>query len=138
TFGTRLPLAVEAAYVGSTQSIDALGLSTNARLMGNGVEGDLRLNFTDLRVQPYVFGGVGWTRYRIYNSAVNLSSITTSDDVGTIPLGVGLSLRPGRVFLIDLRGTYRAVFDDTMFDRLTTSSDPMQSWTASGRVGFEF
>jgi hypothetical protein len=89
-------------------------------------------------VQPYIFGGAGWTHYQIYNSATNTSSIINADDVGTIPLGAGISIRPSKVFLIDIRGTYRAVFDDNMFNQITNTNNSMQNWTASGRVGFEF
>jgi len=138
TFGSRLPIAIEGAYVGSAQSIEALGLSTNSRLIGNGVEGDLRLNFTNYMVQPYIFGGAGWTHYQITNSATNTSSVLSSDDVGTVPLGAGISIRPAKGFLVDVRGTYRAVFDDTMFDRITNSNNSMQNWSALGRLGFEF
>ncbi len=138
TFGSRLPIAIEGAYVGSAQTIDALGLASNTRLIGNGVEGDLRLNFTNYMVQPYVFGGAGWTHYQITNSPTNTSSVLSSDDVGTVPLGAGISVRPTKAFLIDVRGTYRAVFNDTMFDRITSSNNSMQNWGAIGRVGFEF
>jgi hypothetical protein len=138
TFGSRLPVALEGAYVGSAQGINALGLATNANLVGNGVEGDLRLNFTNYRVQPYIFGGAGWTRYHIYNSATNTSSVNTQDDIGTVPLGAGITIRPTQVFLIDVRGTYRATFDDQMFDRVTNSNNSMQNWNVGGRVGFEF
>jgi hypothetical protein len=138
TFGSRLPIAVEGAYVGSAQTIDALGLSSNSRLIGNGVEGDLRLNFTNYMVQPYIFGGAGWTHYQITNSATNTSSVLSSDDVGTVPLGAGISIRPTKGFLVDVRGTYRAVFDDSMFDRITNTNNSMQNWSALGRLGFEF
>jgi len=138
TFGSRLPIAIEGAYVGSAQTIDALGLSSNTRLIGNGVEGDLRLNFTNYMVQPYIFGGAGFTHYQITNTATNTSSVLSSDDVGTVPLGAGISVRPTKAFLIDVRGTYRAVFNDTMFDRITNSNNSMQNWGAIGRVGFEF
>ena len=138
TFGSRLPVAIEGAYVGSAQNIDALGLSTNTHLIGNGVEGDLRLNFTNYMVQPYIFGGAGWTHYQITNTATNTSSVLSTDDVGTVPLGAGISIRPTKAFLIDVRGTYRAVFNDTMFDRVTNSNNSMQNWGAVGRVGFEF
>ncbi len=138
TFGSRLPIAIEGAYVGSAQTIEALGLSTNSRLIGNGVEGDLRLNFTNYMVQPYVFGGAGFTHYQITNTATNTSSVLSTDDVGTVPLGAGISIRPTKAFLIDVRGTYRAVFNDTMFDRITNSNNSMQNWGAIGRVGFEF
>jgi hypothetical protein len=138
TFGSRLPIAIEGAYVGSVQGVTALGLATNANLVGNGVEGDLRLNFTSYKVQPYIFGGAGWTNYQIRNSALNTSDISTSDNVGTVPLGAGISLRPAKVFLIDVRGTYRAVFNDTMLDRVTNTSNSMQNWNVAGRIGFEF
>jgi outer membrane protein OmpA-like peptidoglycan-associated protein len=138
TFGSRLPIAIEGAYVGSIQGINALGLATNANLVGNGVEGDLRLNFTNYKVQPYIFGGAGWTHYQINNSVSNTSDISASDNVGTVPLGAGLSIRPAQVFLIDIRGTYRAVFNDTMFDRVTSTSNSMQNWNVAGRIGFEF
>jgi hypothetical protein len=138
TFGTRLPIAIEGAYIGSAQSLDVLGLASNATLVGNGVEGDLRLNFSNYNVQPYIFGGAGWTHYQITNSAVNTSSVTSTDNVGTVPLGAGISIRPSQVFIIDIRGTYRAVFDDTMFDRITNTNNSMQNWSAAGRVGFEF
>ena len=106
--------------------------------IGNGVEGDLRLNFTNYMVQPYVFGGAGWTHYQITNSATNTSSVLSADDVGTVPLGAGITIRPAKAFLVDIRGTYRAVFNDTMFDRVTNSNNSMQNWGATGRVGFEF
>jgi outer membrane protein OmpA-like peptidoglycan-associated protein len=138
TFGTRLPIAIEGAYVGTAQSINALGLTTNANLIGNGVEGDLRLNFTNFKVQPYIFGGAGWTHYQINNSAINTSSVASSDNIGTVPLGAGISIRPSQVFIIDIRGTYRATFDEQMFDRVTNSTNSMQNWNAYGRVGFEF
>ena len=64
-FGSRSLIAVEGAYVGSVQNIEALGLSTSSLLLGNGVEGTLRVNVTRTRVQPYLFGGVGWTHYQL-------------------------------------------------------------------------
>src|SRR4029078_10435722 len=90
-FGSRSPVAIEGAYVGSVQNIEALGLSTNSLLLGNGVEGTLRVNLTRARVQPYVFGGVGRTHYQLPNAQTNTSSLLAKDDVGTVPLGAGLS-----------------------------------------------
>jgi len=140
-FGSRLPVAVEGAYVGSVQNIEALGLSTSSLLLGNGIEGTLRVNLTRSRVQPYVFGGVGWTHYQLTNAQTNTSSLLAKDDVGTVPLGAGVSARLGRVFILDIRGTYRATFADDLFQAQTVSngnSNTMQSWNAAGRVGFEF
>ncbi len=134
-------IAVEGAYVGSVQNIEALGLSTSSLLLGNGVEGTLRVNVTRTRVQPYLFGGVGWTHYQLTNAQANTSSLLGSDDIGTVPLGAGLSARLGSAFILDIRGTYRATFGGDMFQGValnTDSSNAMQTWSAAGRVGFEF
>src|SRR4029077_444712 len=42
--GTRQIVGAEAAYIGDARNIDTLGLSSNARLISNGVEGAVRLN----------------------------------------------------------------------------------------------
>jgi len=138
-FGSRLPIAIETAYLGSVQSIDALGLSTSSLLLGNGVEGTLRVNLTRGRIQPYLFGGAGWTHYQIANSTTtNTSSVLSKDDVGMIPMGAGLAVRIVSNLLVDVRGTYRATFNDDLLRNTSTSDNSMQSWNASARVGFEF
>jgi len=138
-FGSRLPLAVETAYTGSVQSIDALGLSTNAFLLGNGVEGTLRVNLIRARVQPYLFGGVGWTHYQITNvNNTATSSVLGRDDVGTLPMGAGVTTRVVGAFLIDVRAIYRATFNDDMLRAAAISANSMQSWNVAAQVGFEF
>ena len=138
-FGSRLPLAVETAYVGSAQNIEALGLSSNAFLVGNGIEGTLRVNLIRARIQPYLFAGAGWTHYQVTNSATNTSSVHGNDDVGMVPMGGGLTARIVGKLIIDVRGTYRATFnDDLLRTAVTTGSNSMQSWNVGGRVGFEF
>src|SRR5688572_18543731 len=141
-FGSRSPLALEAAYVGSAQGINALGLDSNALLIGHGGEGTLRLNLTTRAVQPYFFGGVGWTRYNIERSSVATSSVRSVDDIGTVPMGGGITARLTRSFFIDVRGTYRYAFYDNMLDVASASQGtgdaPLQTWNASGKLGFEF
>jgi OmpA family protein/uncharacterized protein DUF6089 len=138
-FGSRLPLAIETAYVGSAQSIDALGLSNNAFLVGNGLEGTLRVNLIRARIQPYLFAGVGWTHYQVTNTPTNTSSVHSRDDVGTIPMGGGITARIVGAFLLDVRGAYRATFnDDLLRAAVAADSNSMQSWNVSARVGFEF
>ena len=44
-------------------------------------------------------------------------------------------------FILDVRGTYRATFGGDMFQGValnTDRSNAMQTWSAAGRVGFEF
>jgi outer membrane protein OmpA-like peptidoglycan-associated protein len=141
TFGSHIPIAFEAAYVGSAQGIVALGLSQNAILLGNGGEATLRINFTTSRIQPYLFGGGGFTRYQVTNAAVNASSVRSSDDVATVPTGVGISARLSRVLFVDVRGTYRFTFDDQLFATASALSGAgnggLDSWNAIGRLGFE-
>ena len=146
TLGTRTPVAFEAAYVGSAQSIDALGLGSNAILVGTAVEGDLRVNFTTTYVQPYVFGGMGFTRYDLTNEDFNTSSVNDSERMGHIPFGAGLGFQYGGL-LLDVRGTVRAAFSDDLVNEPATEDDPLDStdtrtdldtWSAAARIGWEF
>lgn len=106
----------EAAYVGSAQDIEAIGLDDNATLLGNGVEGNVRLNvLRGTVVQPFLFAGLGWTHYAVTNSDVATASIDDEDDVLHVPAGVGLSLRFPRRVTLDVRGTYRGAAGDGMF-----------------------
>jgi len=141
TFGSRSYVALEAAYVGSIQSIDALGLDAGARLLGNGAEGTLRINFTKARIQPYVFGGAGWTHYQLNNTPTINTDVKGSDDIGTVPLGGGISARLGKGFLLDVRGGYRYTYNEDLLNNAmaaTGQSASLQSWNVGGRVGFEF
>jgi opacity protein-like surface antigen len=141
--GTRLPVAFEVAYVGSAYGIDAIGMDPDAILVGNGVEGLARLNL-DLGMgdfQPYAFGGIGWRNYQITNSDFNVSNVRDDDNVGEIPLGVGLGYRFGAV-VVDLRGTYRVAFNDDLIRPLPeagmTDSPSLDTWAAELRLGWEF
>jgi outer membrane protein OmpA-like peptidoglycan-associated protein len=140
--GTRLPIALEGAYIGSAQGMTGLNLDSGAILLGNGAEGDLRLNFTLMRVQPYIFGGAGWINYRIENTAITTADITRSDNVFEVPFGVGVAGRIGRGFIVDVRGTGRAVFNDTLFNNVAAAtgagSPGLNSWTAGANLGWEF
>lgn len=139
TLGTRRRLAIEAAYLGSVQSIDSLGLDQDAMLLSSGVGGALRLNLLTERFQPYVLGGVAWRRYDVVNANFNTSSMNDEDDVLETPLGIGLSYRYEHLIL-DGRGVYRRVFYDDLIQ--TTGSGPdvpdLHNWTANLMAGFEF
>jgi len=141
-FGTRLPLGFEAAYVGTAQGLNALGLDRDALLLGNGAEGTLRLNVGTFRVQPYVFGGAGWTHYSIERNNAFTSSISSNtDDVFNVPAGAGLSFRLGRGLLLDLRGTYRWAFGADMLNAGlvgTGQTAGFSNWNAAGHLGWEF
>src|SRR5262249_17473757 len=135
-FGSQLPIAVEAAYVGSVQNIDALGLSRNAVLVGNGVEGTLRVNLIRARIQPYLFGGAGWTPYQLANTSTVRSSVLAMDEIGTVPMGAGITARVVGALIFDVRATYRATFNDQLLRSTGADRNSMQTWNVGGRVGF--
>lgn len=131
-------LGYEAAYVGSAQGIDLFGANPDATLMGTGVEGDLRLNLLPRSpVTPYVFGGIGWTMYDVSHMEASTASMREDDDVFHVPAGLGVRVELPAQFILDLRGTYRAAFDDTMFDGLG-GNNGLESWSAGGQLGLTF
>jgi len=137
-FGTRQFVGFEAAYVGSAQSINALGLASDAVLVSNGAEGAVRINIPIVRratlMEPFVFGGAGWSRYHIARSAQNRSSLASNDDIVAIPYGAGFAASY-RNFMVDARFTYRSTFYN---DMLRTTGDRLDNWSAGGQLGFEF
>ncbi len=140
TVGTRSPLAFEGSYIGSAQNITALGLDNDAILVGNGMQGALRVNATlDLPVQPFAFGGVAWRRYDLTRADTNLSDVAGSDDVLEVPLGIGIAGRWSG-FMLDARGEYRLSSDEDLVpsqNRVGDNAD-MNRWGVKGTVGVEF
>lgn len=143
--GTRSYLGAEVGYVGSARNVEALGLADDAFLLSNGVEGVARLNVPILLgdnttlLEPYTFGGIGWNHYNVVTDSANTSSIDDSDDVMTVPLGVGIALGFMGVTL-DARATYRQALDSDIFGSETSSfaDTSMNSWGAGAALGFEF
>jgi outer membrane protein OmpA-like peptidoglycan-associated protein len=140
-FGTRLPLALELAYVGSAQGIDAAGISSSSMLVGNGGEGNLRVQLPTFYVRPYIFGGLGWTHYQLVNTNGNNSLIATSDDLLTVPLGLGVTGRAPFGGTADLRGTFRLAYRETLMDGYyagTGERADLHTWGVTARLGWEF
>jgi hypothetical protein len=144
TLGTKSLLGVEASYIGSAQGITALGVDNNAMLVGNGVQGALRLNGTfDFPVQPFAYGGAAWRRYDVTNTSTNTSDIANRDDVLELPLGIGVAGHFDGA-LLDIRGEYRFARDenlvrDTSIGNLdNTSFASMNRWGVNANIGYEF
>jgi hypothetical protein len=140
-FFNRSLIGFEAAYVGSVQTVNALGLDDNAQLLGNGVEANLRLNLLRAAVvRPYLFGGVGWTHYDLTNTETALAAVEDNDDVLHIPAGLGVGFHLFRGVTLDLRGTVRAAFEDETFGPMAAPDDEMglENWSTSAQLGFEF
>jgi hypothetical protein len=148
-FGTRMPLALEAAYIGSANDIEALGLDEDAVLLSNGAEANLRWNVLSTLfrtgidtpigyMDPYVFSGIGYRRYSLVNEDFNTSSVNDNDNVGEVPIGGGVNWMIGGL-AVDLRGEYRLAFDDDLLAAGgRTESTELNTWNASARVGWEF
>lgn len=139
--GTRSPLSIEGAYIGSVQSIDALGLDSNALLVGNGLEGKLRLNLLDEAVQPFAFAGVGWRRYSLRNADFNTSAVSNDDDVIEVPMGLGLAYKiAGLQF--DARGEFRYATGEDLMPSLTDpdagAAAEMHRWSINTNIGYAF
>jgi hypothetical protein len=139
-FGTRQILAAEAAYVGNARSLSTTSFAANNMdLIGNGVEGDFRLNAPLLvqgtLVEPFAFVGAGWSHYYLTNIGNGLFS-STVDNVGTIPMGGGLAVAY-RGFLAEARFTYRSVYDeDGIVARGNTGGLGLDSWNAGLMIGY--
>jgi len=133
-FATRQFIGFELGYLGTAQRIDALGLDTDAILVSNGAQANLRLNlFGSLPVTPFLFGGVAVRRYDLTNTAsANVSDVSESDNVVEIPMGVGFAGRAAG-FLLEARGEFRAAYDE---DLVNTGS--LNRYGATLNVGYEF
>jgi len=139
-FGTRMIPALEAAYVGSSRSVVS-GVASGTGLIGNGLEGNFRLNapflVNETLIEPFGFIGLGWSHY--YLSSLRGQFVTVrSDDVGVIPMGAGLAFAY-HGFLAEARFTYRPTWGSSDFvlanDGRTFDLD---TWTVGAMVGFEF
>jgi hypothetical protein len=141
TFGTRSLVAFEAGYAGTYNKlqspVEGPG-SVAPYLVNNSVDGDLRLNLLPFRVQPYVFGGVGYNHASMNNlgdSPAMAERFRSSDDQLLVPAGGGLAVYVGRHMNFDARFTYRAVF---LNDLDKTSDARLDQWVAQGRLGYTF
>jgi hypothetical protein len=130
--GTRSHIAGEAAYLGSTQALDTLGVEDRARLSSNGVEGLLRVNVLRGAFQPYAAAGYTFRRYNVSNSAVNTSSVADAANVSEIPVAAGLAYR-FRPLVADLRFTLRNAFNSQLLPDTNLST-----YTVDAKLGFEF
>ena len=136
--GTRQFVGVEGAYVGSAHSVDALGVSSSAVLVSNGLEGDVRVNLPIAMrraqlLEPFGFVGLGWQHYQVTNTTVNTSDLAGNDDVMTVPLGGGIAYAIGR-FMADARFTYRP----TYYSDMLRNGGSLSNWGVGGQVGVAF
>jgi hypothetical protein len=132
--GNRYWVGVEAAYVGA--ALNANGSGSDLRM--NGAEGVVRLQYpyTTGRwlVEPFAFGGLGWSHVTLNRAAPGLKD---SDDVGVVPFGAGVTLAYDH-FLLDTRFTYRTSFNEDLVLAANQSTASLARWSVGASVGFEF
>lgn len=144
-YGTQSVIGVEAAYTGTAQNVDALGLDTSAALLGSSGTAALRLNVPGIEyVTPYAIAGIGFTRFDIINEDFNDSSLDDTETAVTIPVGAGVGFTY-EGFLFDLRGMYRPSLQDDLLNIPEDAIDnehngplDLDTWSATAAVGVEF
>ncbi len=145
--GVKSFMGAELGYIGGTRNVTALGLNNSAFLYNNGLEGLVRLNAPlqaakapeNLSVEPYAFGGLGWQHFALGGVTSNTSDVRSSDDIMTVPLGVGVGFNYGNA-TIDVRGTYHQALFSDMFGNTGSGFDPesLNNWGAGLSLGFVF
>lgn len=141
--GTRTILSAEAAYIGRAHGIEATGLSAGSTLLGNGVEGLVRLNAPfetgEVLIEPFAVAGGSWEYFTILNEGANTSSINDNDVAVFVPVGVGLAAA-WQGLSVDVRGLYRHAFLSEMFGDSGFGLDEsaLNTWQLGANLGFEF
>ncbi|WP_248353722.1 hypothetical protein [Anaeromyxobacter oryzae] len=132
--GSRSYVGGEVAYVGSFRR----GAGADPDLGSSGAEGVLRLQVPyavrGWLVEPFVFGGIGWSHLSLRNAAPDVKS---TDDIGVIPFGGGLTVGYGNL-LLDARFTYRSSFSEDLAVAAGPGSKDFSQWGISASVGYEF
>lgn len=133
-FGSRFYVGGEVAYVGTGRGGDGSG----SDLLSHGAEAVLRVQYPyatgSWLLEPFVFGGIGWSNVSIRDAAPGLKD---GDDLGVVPFGGGVTLGHGRL-LLDARFTYRTTFDEDL--ALSVGEDPanLEQWGVTAALGYEF
>ncbi len=132
--GARSALALEAAYMGAVNNVE-VGGGTHGVLFSNGFDGDVRLQLPT-KVQPYVFGGVGYNHIEVRNNGTGVADVWAGEDNQvTIPAGGGVTAYVGRHFNVDARGTYRFIPDNGITEMGTGR---LHQWIAQAHLGYVF
>ncbi len=145
--GTRLPIAGEVAYVGTRRVANVAGVTGSTagetpHIFSHGIEAAARVQYPYLTgrwlVEPFAFGGLGWTHYGVDASVAPTSTIrTTSDDVLVVPFGGGVAAAFDH-FMLEGRFTYRATFNNDLLAKPDGTIASLNNWSAGATVGYEF
>jgi hypothetical protein len=145
SLGTHIPVGLDFDYVGTASTLDALVGSRSGTLLSTTFEGALRWNVLPHATwNPYVFGGVGWSRLDATGASFSRADtgINDKDNEVVYPIGAGIGYRTRGGLIVDVRGTYRFAGDDNLIvvnpGQLEPHYASMDWWEASAAAGFEF
>ena len=136
--GTDTWMGLEASYLGTSNEMEALGLSDEAYLLGNGASAALRLNLLPpaFYVRPYLSAGVGWMHYSVKNADEDVAALRDSQDVFSVPLAGGVFYSQDWLFA-DLRVQFAPAFDGNLTRGPFNDDTNMSTWRAVANIGFE-
>jgi len=141
SLGTQIPIGIELSYIGMAGHINTIEGQENGTLVGTTFEGVVRYNILPhALVTPYVFAGLGWQHYGVWNMQVAQADtgLRSSDDVMSVPTGAGFMMHDPSGINLDLRGTYRTTTDSTLLREASGGYAALASWEASAQIGYEF
>lgn len=141
SFGTHIPIGIEAAYVGTDVALNRVNGIKLGNLVGTEFEADVRWNILPhYEWNPYVFGGLGYQRYDITNSKLAQAdtSLSSKDNLLAIPFGAGVSYRDRSGFTFDVRGTFRPTTGADLVKEPGGGQAQEHTWDTTAQLGYEF
>lgn len=135
--GSHLPIAFEAGYVGTAQTIQGFLGTEDTTLIGTTVEGAVKFNVpTGTAFRPFGFVGVGWRRYDLSDSSFAVSNVgfADSDDLVVIPLGAGIRY-DYRGLDADVRFTFRPTIGEDLITEPGRDSTALHTWAVGASIG---
>ena len=141
TIGTHIPIGLDISYIGTAVDLAPIvGVQPGGTLIGTDVEGAVRWNILPHYMwNPYVFLGAGWQNYEVTDANVlAMSRLQDSDNLAVFPMGAGVAYRDPTGITFDLRGTYRAAENSDLFLKPNGEFASLDTWEASGSLGYEF
>lgn len=135
--GAALPIAFEAGYMGTAQTIEGFFGTDNTTLIGTTVEGAVKFNVpTGSAFRPFGFVGAGWRRYDLSDSTFRVSNvgIADSDNLVVIPMGAGVRY-DYRGFDADVRFTFRPAIGEDLITEPGRDSAALHTWAVGASIG---
>lgn len=134
TYGTRSWLAVEAGYLGS--AANSYGFRGTQMLSTAQLSGDLRINLSKWRFQPFIDAGAGWVNLHRWNSVPQapVGIWNENENSLVVPVGGGVAGYIGEHGVVDARFDYRFIPDKAII----VAGPRPDMWIVLMRIGYAF